>query len=83
MPRFHFTVTSARGRTECGAMDLPSAKLAIPEALQIGMGILRRDDSPSRDGERWSIDVSDDGGRPVYRFQMRLPIGAGRADGSC
>ena len=73
MPRFHFTITSPQGRTECGFMDLPCARSAIPEALQIGMDIMNRAENTPNSGERWLIGVSDDDAHPVYRFQMHLP----------
>ena len=72
MPRFYFHIHDGRDQFDMDGTELPDEATAHVEAIRLTGAVLRDEAKRVIGAPSWTMDVTDETGRPVYRVDVSL-----------
>ena len=72
MPRFYFHIRDGRDQFDMDGIELPDEATAQVEAIRLTGAVLRDETKHVIRAPSWTMDVTDETGRPVYRVDVNL-----------
>ncbi|MCK1598054.1 hypothetical protein [Bradyrhizobium sp. 164] len=70
MPRYFFHVHDVEPSSDRHGEDLPDDEAAWREATSFAGQLFKDIDGRFRPGQAWSLEVTDEAGKPIYRIQI-------------
>ena len=72
MPRFYFHIHDGRDQFDMEGTELPDTETAHVEAIRLTGAVLQKEARLVAAGDRWTMDVTDEMGRPVYQVEVSV-----------
>lgn len=72
MPRFYFHIRDGRDQFDMEGTELPDTETAHVEAIRLTGAVLEKEARRVAAGDRWTMDVTDEMGRPVYQVDVHV-----------
>ena len=74
MPRFYFHIHDGRDQFDMDGIELPDTETAQVEAIRLTGAVLRDEAKRVIDSPSWTMDVTDETGRPVYQIDVNVNV---------
>ena len=72
MPRFYFHIHDGRDQFDMDGTELPDEATAHVEAIRLAGSVLRDEARRVVACDCWTMDVTDETGRPVYQVDVNV-----------
>ena len=72
MPRFYFHIHDGRDQFDIEGTELPDTETAHVEAIRLTGAVLQEEARRVAGRDRWTMDVTDETGRPVYQVDVSV-----------